>query len=105
MSYNDPHDPNRVKDMPPASFDSPGKYPMWGWIVGAVFLVLILAVIFNMANTGTMTSEDTIARPPVTTGQSNRPITAPPAGTATRPAPPATTGQGTGQGTPSGNTR
>jgi hypothetical protein len=48
----------------------------WGWIAGAVFVVLILTLIFG-GNMGTRTALDDNASPPETTGMATR--TAPPA--------------------------
>ena len=46
----------------------------WGWIAGAVFVVIVLALIFTSGSNGTRTAQDT--SPPATTGMAPR--TAPP---------------------------
>ncbi len=65
----------------------PTASPMWGWIAGGAFILVVLALIFS-AGEGTRTASTDVSNPPATTG------TAPPART-TPPQPPSTTGQGT----------
>lgn len=70
--------------------------PPWGWIAGAIFVFLVLAVIFSYGGSGPMTAgKDTMPPPASTTGMappdSTRP--APPTAPPMAPAPPA--GQGT----------
>lgn len=102
MSDYDPYDPNRINEKRQTRIDPADGYsPVWGWIAGAVFLVLIAAAIYNAASTGTVTGENANTRPPATTGELNRPTAPPPA----RSSPRETTGQGTGQGTPSGSSK
>jgi hypothetical protein len=62
-----------------------------GWIAGAIFLVVVLALIFGLGRTGDQQATNTGTSPPAaTTGA------APPAGgPATTPRP--STGQGSGQ--------
>ena len=64
----------------------------WGWIAGAVFIIVVLALVFtNQGPNCTASNEST---PPATTGMAPRsPATIPPA-TNTPPAqPPSTSGQ------------
>jgi hypothetical protein len=55
---------------------------MWGWVAGGVFILVVLALVFNSGE-GTRTAGTDASNPTATTGQ------APPA----RTTPPATTGQ------------
>jgi hypothetical protein len=61
-----------------------------GWIAGAIFLVVVLALIFGLGRQGDQSATSTGSSPPVTTGAAP-PSTTPPA------APRTTTGQGAGQ--------
>jgi hypothetical protein len=61
-----------------------GPSAMWGWIAGAVVIVLVLAFVFGMQNTSD-TASDTTVTPPVTTGQAPAPATTPPATTGQAP--------------------
>ena len=59
----------------------------WGWIAGAVFVVIVLALIFTSGGNSTRNAQDT-SSPPATTGMTPR--TAPaPTPTAPPPASPA----------------
>lgn len=60
-----------------------------GWIAGALFLVVVLALIFGLGRTGDQTASNSASPPAATTGA------APPAGGAV--APRTTTGQSSGQ--------
>ena len=60
----------------------PTSNAMWGWIAGGVFILVVLALVFNSGE-GTRTASTDASNPPATTGQ------APPV----RTTPPATTGQ------------
>jgi len=60
-----------------------------GWIAGAIFLVVILALIFGLGRSGDRSASTGTTPPAATTGA------APPAGTATPPR--TTTGQSSGQ--------
>jgi hypothetical protein len=66
-----------------------GAPTIWAWIAGAVFIVVILALMFA-GGEGTRTARED-ANPPATTGMAPR--TAPPAVTVPPAQPPATTGQ------------
>jgi hypothetical protein len=55
----------------------------WGWIAGAVFIIIVLALVFTTGNTNRTASNE--ASPPATTGMAPR--TAPPLATV----PPAST--------------
>jgi hypothetical protein len=83
--YNrDPLDPTGT-GMPRRAGTNSGL----GWIAGAVFLVIVLALIFGLGRTGDQTAGTGTTPPAATTGA------APPA---SGPAPmPRTTGQGSGQ--------
>jgi hypothetical protein len=71
----------------------PASNAMWGWIAGGLFILVVLALVFNSGD-ATRTASTDVSNPPATTG------VAPPART-TAPAmaparePPSTTGQGT----------
>ncbi len=60
-----------------------------GWIAGAVFVIVVLALIFGLGRSGDHTASTSGSPPAATTGA------APPAGPAT--APRTTTGQSSGQ--------
>jgi hypothetical protein len=66
-----------------------GAPTLWGWIAGAVFIVVILALVFAGGDSTRTARED--ASPPATTGMAPR--TAPPAVTVPPAQPPSTTGQ------------
>jgi hypothetical protein len=88
----DPRDFGRRMDTGPMEMDRPlemerrmGAPTPWGWLAGAVFVIVMLALVFTSSE-GTRTA-NTEASPPVATA----PTTVPPAITV----PPAeTTGQG-----------
>jgi hypothetical protein len=61
----------------------------WGWIAGAVFIIVILVLVFT-SNDGTQTVSNE-GNPPATTGMA--PKTAPPAITVPPRTDPSTTGQ------------
>jgi hypothetical protein len=92
----DPRDFDRRMDLDPRGMDMDMEHRMgsptpWGWIAGAVFIVVLLALVFTSSESTRVARED--ANPPATTGMA--PKTAPPA-IAVPPAgeTPATTGQG-----------
>lgn len=88
----DPRDFDRRLDMDPRGMEMEhrmGSPTPWGWIAGAVFIVVLLALVFTSSE-GTKTTRDDTS-PPATTGMAPR--TAPPA-IAVSPETPATTGQG-----------
>jgi hypothetical protein len=62
----------------------------WGWIAGAVFIIVILALVFAGGESTRTARED--ANPPATTGMAPR--TAPPTVAVPPAQPPSTTGQG-----------
>src|SRR5262245_57085893 len=64
-----------------------GAPTLWGWIAGAVFIIVILALVFG--GEGTRTARED-ASPPATTGVAPR--TAPPAVAVPPAQPPSTTG-------------
>ena len=66
-----------------------GAPTLWAWMAGAVFIVIILALMFA-GGEGTRTARED-ANPPATTGMAPR--TAPPAVAVPPAQPPATTGQ------------
>jgi hypothetical protein len=88
--YRDPrNDPLDPTVMPGMRDGMHGSNSGVGWIAGAIFLVVVLALIFGLGRQGERTAGTDGARPPAaTTGA------APPA---TTPAPRTTTGQGSGQ--------
>lgn len=66
-----------------------GAPTVWGWIAGAVFIIVILALVFAGGESTRTARED--ANPPATTGMAPR--TAPPAVAVPPAQPPSTTGQ------------
>jgi hypothetical protein len=93
VAMTDPRDFDRRMDMErQMEMDRRmGDTTPWGWIAGAVFIVVILALVFAGGESTRTARED--ASPPATTGMAPR--TAPPA-VAVPPAAqtPSTTGQG-----------
>lgn len=106
--YRDPDprmrdvDPRLDPRLDPRTRDYDDRYasdsrPPWGWIAGAIFVFLVLAVIFSYGSSGPLTAtKDTLPPPASTTGMapqaSPRPL--PPTSGVTppenpRPAPPA----------------
>jgi hypothetical protein len=82
--YQDPNDPMRQAGTP---YEGRGQSnAALGWIAGAVFLVVVLALIFGLGGDGDQTAGTGTTPPAATTGA------APPGGTGT--APRTTTGQG-----------
>jgi hypothetical protein len=79
---SDPRDFDRRMDLERMGTPTP-----WGWIAGAVFIVVLMALVFA-GSEGTRTATDDGASPPATTGMAPR--TAPPGVSV----PPSTTGQG-----------
>lgn len=71
-----------------------GSTSPWGWIAGAVFIVIILALVFAGGNNTRIAREDT--SPPATTGMAPR--TAPPAVAVPPGQPSAPSGQSGQQG-------
>jgi hypothetical protein len=90
-AMTDPRDFDRRMDMErQAEMESRiGTTTPWGWIAGAVFIVIILALIFAGGENTRTARED--ASPPATTGMAPR--TAPPTVTVPPGQPPSTTGQ------------
>ena len=66
-----------------------GAPTVWGWIAGAVFIIVILALVFAGGESTRTARED--ANPPATTGMAPR--TAPPAVAVPPAQPPSTAGQ------------
>lgn len=90
----DPRDFDQRADMHRrAELERMGSSSPWGWIAGAVFIIVILLLVFAGGN-GERTARNE-ANPPATTGMA--PPTAPPAATPPAPQAPATNGQGTQQ--------
>jgi hypothetical protein len=102
MTYQDPDplrpDPLRERDLDRnVQIDSSierdyGSNAMWGWIAGAVVLVLMLVFLFGGSNTGTNTASNQPTAPVVNTPPANNIANAPRANT-TPPASSETTGQ------------
>jgi hypothetical protein len=82
---SDPRDFDRRLELERMGSTSP-----WGWIAGAVFIIVIMALVFAGGD-GTRTARDD-GNPAATTGMAPR--TAPPAVPAPPPETPSTTGQG-----------
>jgi hypothetical protein len=83
-------DPNTRLDMDrrldvDARADMKSSNTMWGWIAGAVFLVLVLAVIFGLGGSDERAATNTGSPPAATTGAAGNP----PATTPARPNMPA----------------
>ncbi len=88
----DPRDFDRRMDMDRrVELERMGAPTPWGWIAGAVFIVVILALVFASGE-GSKTALDDTNPPPATTGKAPR--TAPPAVTVPPEQAPSTTGQG-----------
>jgi hypothetical protein len=81
--YQDPNDPMRRAGTP---YEGRRSNAALGWIAGAVFLVVVLALIFGLGGDGDRTAGTGTTPPAATTGQ------APSGGTNTVPR--TTTGQG-----------
>ena len=103
MTYQDPDplrdrnlDPTRSPNLDPSLDRDYGSNAMWGWIAGAVVLVLLLVFMFGGSNE-TNTASNQRTSPVVNTPPAANPANAPRANT-TPPAAPAET---TGQSTPS----
>ena len=97
MTYQDP-DPLRDRDLDrdvriDRSADRDyGSNAMWGWIAGAVVLVLMLVFLFGGSNETTNTASNQTSAPVVNTPPANN-IANAPRGTPTPPASSETTGQ------------
>jgi hypothetical protein len=93
----DPRDFDRRMDMDRRiELDSRADAPTpWGWIAGAVFIVVVLALVFTSGNTNKTAIDE--SSPPATTGMAPRtapPLaTVPPARTMPSTQTPSTTGQ------------
>jgi hypothetical protein len=70
----------------------PTSNVMWGWIAAGVFVLVVLALVFNSGD-GTRTASTDVSNPPATTGMAPPARTTPPA-MAPAPEPSETTGQG-----------
>jgi hypothetical protein len=68
-----------------------GSPTPWGWIAGAVFIIVLLALVF-VGGEGTRTASNNDTGSPATTGMA--PKTAPPAIAVPPAQPPSTSGQG-----------
>lgn len=87
---SDPRDFERRAEMDRRlELERMGSTAPWGWIAGAVFIIIILALVF-VGGEGSNTARNE-ATPPATTGMAPR--TAPPAIPAPPPGTPSTTGQ------------
>ena len=78
MAYQDP-DPLRDRDFTPRTDlrrDS-GFNAMWGWIAGAVVLVLVLVFLFGGTQNTTTDINNSPAAPSITTPPANNTATAP----------------------------
>jgi hypothetical protein len=97
MTYQDP-DPLRERDLDrnvqiDRSLERDyGSNAMWGWLAGAVVLVLMLVFLFGGSNEGTNTASNQPTAPVVNTPPANNIANAPRANT-TPPASSETTGQ------------
>jgi hypothetical protein len=88
----DPRDFDRRTDLDLRGMDMDrmGSPTPWGWIAGAVFIIVLLALVFTSSEGTKMAGENT--SPPATTGMAPR--TAPPAIAVPPGETPSTTGQG-----------
>ena len=93
MTYQDP-DPLRHRDLDPtARIDSDyGSNAMWGWIAGAVVLVLLLVFMFGGSTNETNTASNQTNAPVVNIPPANN-IANAPRGNTMPPASSETTGQ------------
>jgi hypothetical protein len=91
LAMTDPRDLDRRMDMErQAEMERRmGSTSPWGWIAGAVFIVVILALVFAGGESTRTARED--SNPPATTGMAPR--TAPPTVAVPPGQPPSTTGQ------------
>jgi hypothetical protein len=96
--YNNPKDPYTRPKSDPGWRNDSAPVPTWGWIVGGIAVVLVLAFVFGMNRDATTTATNDV-RPPVTSPRvvtpSTPPAAIPPATTGQAPSatPPSTTGQ------------
>jgi hypothetical protein len=96
--YRDP-DP-RTPDVNPRVRDYDDRYaaagstPPWGWIAGAIFAFLVLAVIFSWSGSGSRTAGSSPTPPASTTGAAPPADPAPPVANAPPAQAPGTNGQG-----------
>jgi len=91
----DPHDFDRRWDGQMDMNARTGAPTPWGWIAAAVFIVIVLALIFSSGRNTQVASDQ--ANPPATTGMAPRtaPLaTVPPPTTVPPVQSPSTTGQG-----------
>ena len=98
MTYQDP-DPLRDSDLDrDARIDGNyGSNAMWGWIAGAVVLVLMLVFLFGGPGDNSNTASNQSSAPVVNTPPANN-IANAPRGTVNPPAASETTGQSSSQG-------
>jgi hypothetical protein len=77
IAMTDPRDFDRRMDLERRiqMEERMGAATPWGWIAGAVFVIVVLALVFTSGDTNRTASTD--PNPPATTGQAPR--TAPPA--------------------------
>jgi hypothetical protein len=95
--YRDPNNPlSPNTGYEPAAGGNSG----WGWIAGAVFLVVILALAFGLGHEPSRVASNDIApprtnhiAPPTSPGLTPPPAMAPPAAPGLAPPPPAQSGQ------------
>ena len=97
MTYQNPdplreHDLDRNVQIDPSIDRDYGSNAMWGWIAGAVVLVLLLVFLFGGSNQGTNTASNQPTAPVVNTPPANNIANAPRSNTRP-PASPETTGQ------------
>jgi hypothetical protein len=98
--FRDP-DP-RMRDVDPRVRDYDDRYatastPPWGWIAGAIFVFLVLAVIFSWGGNGSRTASTTASPPATTTGAAPNAPRPAPAPVTPAPAPQTTPGTGSSQ--------
>jgi len=97
MTYQDP-DPLRDRELDPSvrTDRDYGSNAMWGWIAGAVVLVLLLVFLFGGSNEGTNTASNQpgASAPVINTPPATNPANAPRPDSPT----PSTTGQGSNTG-------
>lgn len=80
----------RMRDDYDARYAEAGSTPPWGWIAGAIFAFLVLAVIFSWSGDRSKTAGTNPPPPASTTGMAPPANQPPPAAAAPR----TTTGQG-----------